>query len=665
MRPWYRVRQRERAGPLSRRRAARARLAEPVPRRADGAACRRHAAGSAAAPTPAAATPATAAPAPAPAAAPAPRACTRDEDCPAENICQDGACQAIERRTNILYLYYREGTFREVLGLYWSKGGSTGYNVLVPFYWHFWSPSSRSRVVAPFFWRFEDFAARRTLTVIVPGLPISWSSQPDAQSFGIWPLFYKSTKFGWAAPVLGSFTVGDPDHGESMGALLFLYWWKRAPARSMDALFPVFVANRTPDSSWGYAIPLNFYWRHKDDASLLALPLFYWNAHKGGGSLYALTGYRTYEGPASTGSLFWLYWFGANEAEKSRYDILFPLIWSFRSPASTTFIAPPIFHVRREAWHLSSVLPVYWAGGDDAKGETFRTLLPIFYWQTTDHGKKALLLLPIGGYSRNDDEGSRSLALFPFIFSRTDPDGSLQAVTPLFIRFWNKKEGSTTNLVAFLFYTRDDPRGSTTVLFPLFWHFRDAPTDSTATVLFPLFARRSGPDDVTTAAGVFPLWGYKRWYRDGGWSGGLFPLAFFGSHGETGHGVVFPLFWHFKSAQSSTTALLPLFYTHADRHGSDTGILPDPHLLRRRPVRRQVPHPVPALLALHQRPRADDQHRHADRLLPLDARRLEPGRRPILPIVYAGSSPGRSTSRSSRCSGASATRASSARRPWC
>src|SRR4051812_11568499 len=121
-----------------------------------------------------------------PVSAPPPRplACTRDEECPAENICQNGACQAIQKRTNILYLYYREGSFLEVLGLYWSKHAPAGYNVLVPFYWHFWSPQARSRVVAPFFWRFEDFSARSTLTVIVPGLPVSWSSQPDAQSFG-------------------------------------------------------------------------------------------------------------------------------------------------------------------------------------------------------------------------------------------------------------------------------------------------------------------------------------------------------------------------------------------------------------------------------------------------------------------------------------------------
>jgi len=30
--------------------------------------------------------------------------------------------------------------------------------------------------------------------------------------FAIWPLFYRSTKFGWAVPLLGSFEIADPDH---------------------------------------------------------------------------------------------------------------------------------------------------------------------------------------------------------------------------------------------------------------------------------------------------------------------------------------------------------------------------------------------------------------------------------------------------------------------
>src|SRR4051812_39097784 len=56
--------------------------------------------------------------------------CVSDDGCPAENFCSEGGvCQVIQTRTNILYLYYREGSFTEVLGLYWSKRGPSGYRV--------------------------------------------------------------------------------------------------------------------------------------------------------------------------------------------------------------------------------------------------------------------------------------------------------------------------------------------------------------------------------------------------------------------------------------------------------------------------------------------------------------------------------------------------------
>ena len=103
--------------------------------------------------------PATPAPSP-----PAPVRCAQDEDCKGENICVEGSCQPIEMRTNVLYLYYREGAFREVLLLYWARKANPGYTVLAPFYWHYWSPASETRILAPFYWRFEDRVQRSTVT---------------------------------------------------------------------------------------------------------------------------------------------------------------------------------------------------------------------------------------------------------------------------------------------------------------------------------------------------------------------------------------------------------------------------------------------------------------------------------------------------------------------
>ena len=570
---------------------------------------------SAPAPTPAPGGAATPAPADkkAGAAAPSPQTCSRDEECTGERICEDGICQAIPQRTNILYLYYRDGAFREVLGLYWSKRGSAGFRDVVPFYWHTWTPTTEARVVAPFYWRFDDYGKQQRTTVIVPGLPISWTSEPGARSWAIWPLFYHSSRYGWAAPILGTWAIKDPAQQSAFGAALFLYWWRRSPEKgAFDLAFPFFVSSRDEQRAFTYVVPLTFYWRHEDDATTLSIPFFYRNTHKTGGSFYTWLGYRTHEGKATTGALFWLYWYGSNETKKTGYDVVFPLFWSFRAlnesstvgfpllwyfrekdavdlvvfplvwsfstaKESTTLVIPFV-HARRDTWAMNGIFPLWWKGGDAKAGEAFHTLLPFFYWRASGHGRRETWVSLIGGYRRNDDARSKTLAVLPGVVVHSDPAQDFQIVTPLFIRHHSKIADSTTKLIGPL-YLRDDPQGTTSVLFPLFWRWREEPSGASATLGFPLFFHRAGPNDTTFAAGVFPLWFYGRSFhdrtgRDGGWSGGLFPLAFFGRHGGDSHDVVFPLLWHFGHDQSDTTVALPLFFTHGDRHGRQSGIFP-------------------------------------------------------------------------------------------
>ncbi|MES1164166.1 MAG: hypothetical protein ABUR63_00295, partial [Verrucomicrobiota bacterium] len=587
-------------------------------------------AGSAAArSTAAAAAPASAAPA---SAAPIRVVCASDADCPDETICENATCRRIEQRINVFYLYYQEGAFREILGLYWSKRGPSGYNVVVPFYWSYFTPKSRSRIVAPFYWHFEDDTAQRTSTVIVPGLPISWSQQPDARSFGIWPLFYRSTKFGWAAPLLGSFKIADPDRGRAFGAFAFLYWWQRNPEGAFDLGLPLFVSSRSAASALTYVVPLNFYWRTNDEARTLAIPFFYrhtWKGKKGAAeaaATYTPLGYHTRDGAQSDGSIAWLYWFGRDGVKGKEHDVLFPLLWSFRTrnsgttilfplvwdfkePDSRITVAGPVGHLRDGRGWLTTVFPLWWSGGNsgadpssppksgDKSGDRsgggiqaqqtkdgqapeqiqawrFQLLIPLFFWKESERGTKFTWLAPIGGYHRDDQERSRTLALLPGLFFRRDPQGELDVVTPLFIRRYNSTTDAKTRLLALLLYLRNDPGGTTKVLFPIFWRFTARTGDSTATALLPVFFRRRGPRDTTTAAGVFPLWFYWRQFVGGGWGAGLFPLAFFGQRGDNGHGVIFPFLWRFSDAKGSTTAVLPLFVRKSDRTGGDTAILP-------------------------------------------------------------------------------------------
>ena len=526
-------------------------------------------------------------PPPGPATAPGPLACTSDADCPEdETICENASCRRIEHRVNVFYLYYQEGSFREIFGLYWSKRGSTGFNVLAPFYWSFFSPTSRARVVAPLYWHFEDDAPHRTSTVI--GL-VSWSRQPDARSFGIWPLFYASTKFGWAAPLLGSFKVADPDHGRAFGAVGYLYWWWRGPdGGAFDLGLPLFVSNRSTASAFTFALPLNFYWRSGDEAHTLAIPFFYSHTWKSGVSLYSWLGYRHREGRESNGSVLWLYWFGRDDDHDRAHDVVFPLLWSFRGRTSGTTILFPVYwdfrgrdsrttiaglfgHFRDGTGWLNTVFPVWWSGGNSKEGWHFQTLVPVFYWQASNHGAKFSWLTLLGGYTRDDEARSRTWAFLPGLFFRRDPVRDIDVVTPLYIRHHNHLADSTTRLIALLLYLGEDPRGSTSVVFPVFWRFRDKATHATATAVLPFYFHRSGPLDTTTFVGL-GVGFYRRQLADGGWGAGLFPLAFFGKRGDASHAVVFPLFWRFANAKGSTTTLFPFFFANHDRTGSDAGI---------------------------------------------------------------------------------------------
>ena len=253
--------------------------------------------------------------------------CQQDEDCPDGNICQSNVCQPIELRDQRPALLPR-GAFTEVFLFYWSRAGTPATR------WCFRSTGTSTRrrrdpFVAPFYWHFEDSVARSELTVIVP---FSRSHEPGARRSAIWPLFYASNKFGWAVPLLLPFTSATRRSAAVRRLPASTGGSGRRARRDRPRLFPLYVSTRTPRTPSPGRLPLNFYWRNADDANLLALPLFYKNRHNTGNAVYTWLGYSRREGRESSGSAFWLYWYGRDDASHERYDVLFPLLWSFRSP---------------------------------------------------------------------------------------------------------------------------------------------------------------------------------------------------------------------------------------------------------------------------------------------------------------------------------------------
>jgi hypothetical protein len=529
--------------------------------------------------------PAQAAPASAPdapAAAKTPRAagavCQADDQCPGGTICDHGVCTPVEPPIHAL-LFRKEGGSTWFIPFYFAKDGNPGYRVLAPFYWHFWSPEERSQIFAPFYWRFEDHMRQRVVTVLVP---YSHTSEPGAESWALWPIFYKSTKFGWAAPLLASFKIAHPDEQRSYGLWALLYFWKRneRAGTSLDLLVPLFASSRSEKSAWTWVLPVNVYWRNgvgaEADTNLLVLPLLYWSSDPKGGSLVTPVGYhaRSDQGDnhSRSGSFLWLYWFG-RKSDGRAHDVVLPLVWSFRSATSNTTVIPPFVHLRRPTYGFTTLFPLYWAGSDPKAGTAWKLLLPVFISSSKEEGRQFSWFSPLGGYSRNDAEGSRTFGLWlpPMLFLR-DTERELDMVLGLYWRHKDVRNGASFTLLG-PFYRSSDPQGSTTTLFPLFWYFYDAPTQATAHSFFPLYFRRSAPDETLTAGGVFPLWAYYRSFREGGYSTGLFPLAFFGSRPQRGHGVIFPLFWHFRERQESTTVAIPFLLRFANEL-STTAVVP-------------------------------------------------------------------------------------------
>ncbi len=493
--------------------------------------------------------------------------CTRDDECPTNTICESGTCQPFERSIDIL-LYRKEGRSTAFIPFYFSNRGNPGHRVVAPLYFHFWSPESHTRIVAPFYWRVKDYLKQRVVLVVPPYVQ---TTQPDARSWAVWPLFYLSTKFGWAAPPLLSFKVGDPDHGKAFGMWFLLYFWTRTPDSKFDLLFPFAISTRSKNSAFTYAVPLNFYWRSRDDENLLSIPFFYRNRKPSGGTFASPLGYSSVENKATTGSFLWLYWYGRSRT--SNYDVLFPLLWSFRSPGANTTILPPLFHFRSGGTSLGTFALLAWWSRDRKAGTNWQLIPPFYFRRSADHGARVFHLWPTGIYRHDDKAGSRYLTMLvpPLLYWR-DKTGETDYELIYYHHHDIPDDARTTILGPY--YHRDDPAGSTHVLFPLSWHFRDSASGATAHSLLPFYFRRNSPEEKLTAAGIFPLWFYYRSFTDGGACGGLFPLAFFGHRKDRSHAIVFPLLWRFRKADAVSTLLFPLYYSSSSKLSATTMVFP-------------------------------------------------------------------------------------------
>lgn len=551
--------------------------------------------------------------------------CASEEDCVVGTFCDNGTCVKVTYPFHIPpYLFYRsyDGRFTEVLGIFWQQRGMQGYRVVFPFYWHFWSKEEQSRLVLPFYYSYtapSQGIRSRFYTLF------QYRVTPNERNYRVWPvvfwtdygergsgltimpLFHFAREGKRTAAFLPWLLSGfdrDPTRDYSRGLLLGIYYWHRDGQKKQraDAMFPVFYRSSAENESFTWVMPLNFHWRRGADRTLMLLPLFFQHRspertttvslvpplyhHREGQSsrLFALPMiYHSRDGDRSffLGGPFYYssdkdgHGFGlfpllfTRTSRLTSYRVLFPVFWQFSSPYHNFTLAGPFFYRRRGPRTTAGLVPLGVYHRDRETGRSMAAVVPLFYYSSEEHGRRAHLVSPLVLYERDDEaQVTQWGMLAPPFYSRRDPDRAIDALIPFGLRWYDKVEQATTWVVGpTVFYS--DPDGGTQVFFPFFWRFSDARTGAATSILFPLGYRHRRPDGTHSNL-FFPF--YYRRDRDG-WSARLLPLVFLDKHADRSHAVLFPVFWHLRNPHATTTVLGPGYHRRT-RGGWHAGLLP-------------------------------------------------------------------------------------------
>ena len=554
-------------------------------------------------------------------------ACESDAVCATGTYCDRGTCVKVQRPFNALYLFYRseDGRFTEAFGVYWHQKGVTGYQVIFPFYWNLWSPGQETRMVFPFFYSHQNTKeGTRNYFVTL----FQYRATPNEKNYRLWPLVFwtdygdrgagltilplfhyarEGTRRSVVIPALLSGFNRDPEAGFSQGLLAGIYYWKRDGAFSADGVFPLVYHSRSPEQSFTWVLPFNFHWREGQERTLMILPFFYRRSRPESSTTISLVPplYQHREGDHSR--LFALpFFYHARDGDRTfflggpyyhrthkrgyswgvvplffggrttltSYQVVFPVFWRFTAPSRNVTVAGPAFYYRRGHKTTAGLVPLALYHRDRKAGSTIGTVLPLFYYASSEHGKRSRLVSPLFLYERDDEAQVKHWGLvIPPYYHRRDADREVDTLFPLVMRWHDKIERSTTWVVGPVVY-HDDPEGGTQVVLPLYWRFSDRKTGAATSVLFPIFYRHRRPDRSHFNL-LFPFY-YSG--ADDGWGAGILPIVFAGSskvkRGTRRHAVVFPIFWHFSRPKTGSTTVLGSLYYRSKPTGWHFGAAP-------------------------------------------------------------------------------------------
>jgi hypothetical protein len=393
--------------------------------------------------------------------------------------------------------------------------------------------------------------------------------------------FHRSGPIGFSMVLPFYFHFWHPKHATSAFAPFFVDHHDNEDKSRDLWVFPIYQFHREPGERTHRIWPLFFYSNYGKEGKTVGLLPFFWSTSHAGVSndfiLPLLFYERRDEKAHERDTLFLPLLLYLRERPGDTLGLFLGLGY-YRKAKDTTYggFLPLVFYSANAIEHRTTVLPLFFEGGNRETGTRYATLLP-FFFDYHFANKNHLLVTPIGGTYHDHDAQEDTLALLlPPMIRRDTPSFHLTLVLPIAAYWQNKQSGYRFGFAGPFFYTRDDEGGSDG-LFPLFFRFQSYAHHSSTMIAPPLLAAYHRSPELRM--GFFgPLYGWSR-QSDGAYGGGFLPLFSF-AKGAHSHLALLPPLVIYSADHTAGRyhfSLGPFFYrtvTRGPGAGYDAGFFP-------------------------------------------------------------------------------------------
>ncbi|HEX2660481.1 MAG TPA: hypothetical protein VHU40_19505, partial [Polyangia bacterium] len=287
--------------------------------------------------------------------------------------------ESTKRATTVLFPFYWAGREGDAQG---DDANGRDHRIVLPFYWHFRDgQKADSTLLIPFYWSTRGTTRLRAI------LPIAWYTRDDVTKSGseaVLPLFYAShgpdrfslytLPFGISrTPTSRRFYVGPvyaSDSVESSARVIFPLYFshlnRKTETRTRFVLPALYFSRANPEKSLTTVLAL--FWRRADvsSATTLLFP-FLLDVHDFRQSrTTVLLPFFVRHANEVTGESLWLMpLYYRHVTATTATNVLFPLLWDFKSEGRRTTILFPLFaHWTRAAYAGTWIFPnIYYRKG--------------------------------------------------------------------------------------------------------------------------------------------------------------------------------------------------------------------------------------------------------------------------------------------------------------